>query len=44
MIAKILERRRIRFDAAHVLDVLRQPPVQVAAGTIEAAGAHGSTR
>jgi len=33
--AKILKRHRIRrFDAAHVLDGLRQPPVQVAAGTV----------
>jgi endonuclease III len=40
-IAKILKRNRIRrFDAAHVLEVLRRPPVQVAAGTIEAASAH----
>jgi hypothetical protein len=31
-IAKILKRNRIRrFDAAHVLEVLRRPPVQVAA-------------
>jgi transposase len=43
-IAKILKRNRIRrFDAAHVLDVLRQPPVEVAAGTIEAASAHLAT-
>jgi len=40
-IAKLLKRNRIRrYDAAHVLEVLRQPPVQVAAGTIEAATAH----
>jgi transposase len=32
-----------RFDAAHVLDVLRKPPVQVAAGTTEAASAHITT-
>jgi transposase len=43
-IAKILKRNRIRrFDAAHVLEVLRRPPVQVAAGTIEAASAHLAT-
>jgi transposase len=43
-IAKLLKRNRIRrFDAAHVLEVLRQPPVQVAAGTIEAASAHLTT-
>jgi hypothetical protein len=43
-IAKILKRNRIRrFDAAHVLDVLRRPPVQVAAGTIEAASARLAT-
>jgi transposase len=40
-IAKLLKRHRIRrFDAAHVLAVLRQKPVQVAAGTTEAATAH----
>jgi transposase len=40
-VAKTLKRNRIRrFDAAHVLDVLRKPPVQVAAGTVEAASAH----
>ncbi len=44
-IAKLLERHRIRrFDAAHVLAVLRQPSLQVAAGTIEAASAHIATR
>jgi transposase len=43
-IAKLLKRHRIRrFDAAHVLDVLRRPPVQVAAGTTEAASAHIAT-
>ena len=32
-VAKLLKRHRIRrFDAAHVLDVLRKPAVQVAAG------------
>ena len=40
-VAKLLKRHRIRrFDAAHVLDVLRKPPLQVAAGTTEAASAH----
>jgi transposase len=40
-VAKVLKRNRIRrFDAAHVLDVLRKPPLQVAAGTTEAASAH----
>jgi transposase len=43
-IAKVLKRNRIRrFDAAHVLEVLRRPPVQLAAGTIEAASAHLAT-
>jgi len=43
-IAKVLKRNRIRrVDAAHVLEVLRQPPVHVAAGTIEAASAHLAT-
>lgn len=43
-IAKLLKRHRIRrFDAAHVLDVLRKPPLQVTAGTIEAASAHIDT-
>ena len=43
-IAKLLKRHRIRrFDAAHVLDVLRQTPMQVAAGTVEAATAHIAT-
>jgi transposase len=43
-IAKLLKRHRIRrFDAAHVRDVLRKPPVTVAAGTIEAACAHITT-
>jgi hypothetical protein len=31
------------FDAAHVLDGLRRPPLKVAAGTIEAASAHLAT-
>jgi len=40
-IAAILKRNRIRrFDAAHVLAMLRKPPVHVAAGTTEAASAH----
>ncbi len=43
-VAKVLKRNRIRrFDAAHVLEVLRKPPVQVAAGTVEAATAHIAT-
>lgn len=43
-IASLLKRHRIRrFDAAHVRDVLRKPPVQVAAGTTEAASAHIAT-
>ena len=40
-VAKLLRRHRIRrFDAAHVLGVLRKPPLQVGAGTVEAAAAH----
>ncbi|BCH21513.1 IS110 family transposase [Mesorhizobium sp. L-8-3] len=40
-VAKLLKRHRIRrFDAAQVLAVLRKPPIQVAAGTTEAARAH----
>ena len=40
-IATLLKRNRIRrFDATHVLDVMRKPPVRVAAGTTEAARAH----
>ncbi len=32
-VAKVLKRNRIRrFDAAHFLDVLRKPPLEVAAG------------
>jgi transposase len=43
-VAKLLKRHRIRrFDAAHVLDVLHRPAVQVAGGTIEAASAHIKT-
>jgi len=42
--AKILKRHRIRrFDAAHILAVLCKQPVQVAAGTVEAACAHIKT-
>jgi transposase len=42
--ARLLKRHRIRrFDAAHVLSVLRKPPVHVAAGTVEAASAHIKT-
>ena len=40
-VAKLLKERRIRrLDAAHVLEALRAPPPQLAAGTIEAASAH----
>jgi transposase len=40
-IARILKDHRIRrFDAAEVLRILRQPPLTVAPGTIEAATAH----
>lgn len=40
-ISALLKRNRIRrFDAAHILTVLRKLPVQVAAGTTEAASAH----
>ena len=40
----LLKRNRIRrFDASHVLAVLRQQPVTVAAGTMEAASAHIAT-
>jgi transposase len=43
-IVKLLKRNRIRrFDASHVLAVLRQQPVTVAAGTMEAASAHIAT-
>jgi transposase len=43
-IAGLLKRYRIRrFDAAHVLGVLRQRPLQLAAGTTEAATAHIAT-
>jgi transposase len=43
-VAKVLKRNRIRrFDAAHVLRVLRKQPVQLAAGTVEAASAHVTT-
>ena len=43
-VAKVLKRNRIRrFDAARVLAVLRQSPLQIAAGTVEAASAHIKT-
>jgi transposase len=43
-IAKVLKSYRIRrFDAGHVLGVLRKPPVEVAAGTTEAVCAHVAT-
>ena len=43
-IAKLLKRNSIRrFDAAHVLRVLRQQPVTAAPGTTEAASAHTVT-
>jgi len=43
-IAKLLRRHRIRrFDAAHVLNVLRKPSVRVADGTTEAASGHIAT-
>lgn len=43
-IAKLLKRHRIRrFDAAQVLEVLRQPAVTVQAGTLEAATGHIAT-
>ena len=43
-ITRLLKRHRIRrFDAAHVIAVLRQPSVQVSAGTTQAASAHIAT-
>jgi transposase len=43
-IAKLLKRHRIRrFDAAHVLETLRKPPLHVAPGTTQAASAHAAT-
>jgi transposase len=43
-VARILKNHRIRrFDAAHVLRILRMPPLAVAAGTVEAATAHIGT-
>jgi transposase len=40
-VAKLLKRHRIRrLDAASIVEALRKPPVQVAAGTVEAASAH----
>lgn len=39
--AKLLQRHRIRrLDADAVIAILRQPPLQVAAGTVEATSAH----
>jgi transposase len=41
MITRILKNHRIRrFDGAEVLRILRQPPLTVAPGTVEAATAH----
>jgi len=43
-VGKLLKRHRIRrYNAAHVLDVLRKPAVQVAEGTVEASSAHIKT-
>lgn len=43
-IARLLKRHRIRrFDAAHIIAVLRQTSVQVSAGTTQAASAHIAT-
>lgn len=43
-VVRRLKRNRIRrFEAAHVLGVLRQTPVTVAQGTAEAAQAHIAT-
>ncbi|HMJ31458.1 MAG TPA: transposase, partial [Xanthobacteraceae bacterium] len=43
-VAAILKRNRVRrLDAAQVLEILRQPPLTVAAGTTEAARAHIAT-
>lgn len=40
-IARILKHHRIRrFNAAQILEILRKPPLTVAAGTVEAARAH----
>jgi transposase len=40
-IAGLLKRHRIRrLDAAAVLNAVRQPPIRIAAGTVEAATAH----
>jgi transposase len=40
-VANLLKRHRIRrLDAASIVEVLRKPPVRVAAGTAEAASAH----
>jgi hypothetical protein len=43
-LAKLLKHHRIRrFEATFVRDVLNKPPLQVAAGTVEAASAHVAT-
>ncbi|MGY3573041.1 transposase [Bradyrhizobium sp. USDA 4504] len=43
-IARLLKRHHIRrFDAVHVLDILRKPPVKVTAGATEASSAHFAT-
>ena len=43
-IARLLKRHRIRrFNAAHIIAVLRQTSVQVSAGTTQAASAHIAT-
>lgn len=43
-IARLLKRHRIRrFDAAHIIAVLRETSVQVSAGTTQAASAHIAT-
>jgi transposase len=40
-IARLLKQHRIRrFDAAHVMEVLRKPPLRLAEGTTAAASAH----
>jgi transposase len=40
-ITKLLKQHRIRrFDAAHVMEVLRKPPLRLAEGTTAAASAH----
>ena len=43
-IARLLKQHRIRrFDAAHVLEVLRKPALPVTPGTVQAASAHAAT-